>query len=111
MIDLAPEHLGMVRRLVAIHAPECEVRVFGSRVSGTAKPYSDIDLALIGPERMPLTRLFAIREAFQESTLPMRVDILDWNRISESFQRVIEENFEVLQMPTESPSTIQTPAH
>ena len=102
MIDLAPPHLATVRRLLATYAPECEVRAFGSRVTGTAKPYSDLDLAFIGPGKIPLTRLAALREAFQESDLPMRVDILDWHRISGAFQRVIEKCFEVLQRPTES---------
>jgi predicted nucleotidyltransferase len=102
MIELAPDHLAAVRRLVAIHAPECEVRAFGSRVAGTAKPYSDLDLAFVGPGRIPLPRLSALREAFQESELPMRVDVLDWHRIPDSFQRVIENRFEVIQHPTGS---------
>ena len=47
MIDLAPDQLAIVRRLLAAHVPECEARAFGSRVTGNAKPYSDMDLSLI----------------------------------------------------------------
>jgi hypothetical protein len=35
-------------------------------------------------------RLAQIQEAFQESSLPYRVDVLDWFAISPEFQKVIE---------------------
>ena len=56
MIDLAPEQLAIVRRLLATYVPECEVRAFGSRVTWTAKPHSDLDLALFGPEKVATAR-------------------------------------------------------
>ena len=48
MIDLNPNHLATVQRILAEHVPECEVRAFGSRATWTAKDYSDIDLAIVG---------------------------------------------------------------
>lgn len=99
MIDLAPEQLAIVRRLLATHVPECEVRAFGSRVTGKAKPYSDLDIALLGPARLPIGRLAALREALQESELSIRVDVLDWHAISEAFRSVIANQFELLQKP------------
>ncbi len=43
MIDLPPEQLDLVRRLLAGRVAECEVRAFGSRAAGggTPKPCSD----------------------------------------------------------------------
>lgn len=99
MIDLAPQHLATVRRILAEQVPECEVRVFGSRVSGTAKDYSDLDIALVGSSQLEIARLGRLREALQESDLPIRVDVLDWNAIPESFRNVIDRDFEVLQSP------------
>jgi predicted nucleotidyltransferase len=99
MIDLAPDHMEIVRQLLAAHVPECEVRAFGSRVTGKTKPYSDLDLALLGPARLPIARLAALREAFAESELPIRVDLLDWHAISESFRSVIAAQCEVLRRP------------
>jgi predicted nucleotidyltransferase len=99
MIDLAPEQLAIVQRLLATLVPECEVRAFGSRVTGNAKPHSDLDLALIGPTRLPLARLAALREAFAESELPVRVDVLDWHAITEAFRNIITAKFDVLQHP------------
>ena len=97
MIDLAPRHLDMVKAILAEHVPDCEVRVFGSRIRGTAKPYSDLDLVVVGPEKLPRDRIRLLAEAFEESTLPMRVEAQDWHAISPEFQAVIEEKFEVLQ--------------
>ena len=99
MIDLAPQHLATVRRILAEQVPECEVRVFGSRVSGKAKDYSDLDIVLVGPAQLDIARLGRLREAMQESDLPIRVDVLDWNAIPESFRNVIDRDFEVLQSP------------
>lgn len=97
MIDLGPDHLKTVRRILAEHVPDCEVRAFGSRVTWTAKEYSDLDLAVIGERRLDMDTLRPLREAFEESDLPFRVDVLDWRAISESFQKVIEPKYEVIQ--------------
>ncbi len=97
MIDLAPEQLAIVRRLLAAHVPECEVRAFGSRVTGKAKPYSDLDIVLLGPARLPLGRLAALREAFQDCELAIRVDVIDWHTLSENFRNIIAAQCEILQ--------------
>lgn len=97
MIDLAPEQLEIVRRLLAVQVPDCEVRAFGSRVTGNARPYSDLDIVLLGPARLSIGRLAALREAFAESELAIRVDVIDWNAISKNFRNIIAAQFEILQ--------------
>ena len=47
-IDIKPIELDIVRTILARHVPEREVRAFGSRVSGPAKKFSDLDLAVMG---------------------------------------------------------------
>ena len=74
------------------YAPDCEVRAFGSRVTGGARPYSDLDLAIIGEAPLGLVSLGLIKEAFEESDLPIRVDVIDWHDTSESFRKIIESN-------------------
>ena len=87
MIDLNPNHLTTVERILAEHVPECQVRAFGSRATWTAKDYSDIDLAVVGEGPLDWRTLGRLKEAFEESSLPMRVDLLDWHDISDSFQK------------------------
>ena len=75
--------------------PECEVRAFGSRATWTAKDYSDFDLAIVGEGPLEWRTLGRLKEAFEESSLPMRVDVLDWHDISDSFRKVIERDYVV----------------
>ncbi|GAB4578664.1 MAG: nucleotidyltransferase domain-containing protein [Anaerolineales bacterium] len=97
MLDLRPDHLQIVQRLLSEIVPECEVRAYGSRVKGTAAVSSDLDLALVGPKRLHWKPLTKLRAAFEESNLPFRVDVLDWHAISPSFQQEIEQGYEVIQ--------------
>ena len=96
-VDLKPAYLEVVKRILADHVPECEVRAFGSRATWTARDYSDLDLAVVGEGPLDWRTLSRLKEAFEESDLPMRVDVLDWHAISESFREVIEQSYVVLQ--------------
>jgi len=99
MIDLPEQHLALVTRILAERVPESEVLAFGSRVSNTAGKHSDLDLAVVGSEKLPARVLSELREAFEESNLPIRVDVLDWHRISPEFRDVVRRRCEVLQSP------------
>jgi len=96
MIDLTAEHLTLLKTIIAEHLSECEIRLFGSRANGTAKPYSDIDIALKCAEPIDRRTMQRLREALQESALPMRVDLIDWHGISEEFRGVIKKGYEIL---------------
>ena len=99
-VDLNPTYLETVEHILAKHVPECDVRAFGSRATWTSKDYSDLDLAIVGARRMDWRTLGRLKEAFEESSLPMRVDVLDWHTISQSFQEVIEQDYVVVQNGT-----------
>ena len=99
-IDLNPNHLGTVKAILAEHVPECEVWAFGSRAAWTARDYSDIDLAVGGERLLHWRTLGRLKEAFEDSRLPMRVDVLDWHSISESFREVIARDYVVIQEGT-----------
>ena len=97
MIDLNPKHLKTIQYILAEYIPAYEVRAFGSRVKWTAKDYSDLDIAVVGSKPLSLRQRGQLAEAFEESNLPIRVDILDWQSISEGFKKVIAEQYEVIQ--------------
>jgi len=101
MIDASPQDLTTVKRILAKHLPGCEVRAFGSRVSWTAKPYSDLDLVVLGPKKLSRKVLILIKSAFEESAIPITVDVLDWHRISPEFRENIEKEYETIQTPDE----------
>ena len=97
MIDLNPKHLKTIQSILAEYIPTYEVRAFGSRVKWTAKDYSDLDLAVVGNDPLSLRQRGQLADAFEESNLPIRVDVLDWQSISERFRQVILERYEVIQ--------------
>jgi len=97
MIDVSNKELQIVKSVLKKYLPNYEVRAFGSRVNGKSKPYSDLDLVVIGHEKIALKIMFRAEEALAESILPFRVDLLDWNAISESFQKIIEHKYELIQ--------------
>jgi len=96
-IDLNPQDWLEVRRILETHLPEYPVWAFGSRVQGTAKPYSDLDLAIITRQPLSLTEMAIIKEAFDESDLSIRVDIVDWAAASETFRTIIDQDKRVIQ--------------
>ena len=96
MIDLDPKHLELTKSILAEHFPDCDVRAFGSRVTGKARVYSDLDVMITGDGALDRRSIEALKDAFSESDLPIMVDIVDGNAISESFRRIIESHCEVL---------------
>ena len=99
MIDVKPEYLEIIKSILRINIPDFEVWAFGSRITGKPKSYSDLDLVIKGKTKLPLNKLALLKMDFEESDLPFRVDILDWNRISPEFQSLILKGFEVIQKP------------
>ena len=85
-MQLTPEELGIVRKVLAEHLPGLEVWAFGSRVHGRhLKPFSDLDLIVIHPERLDLDTYARIKTAFSDSELPFRVDVVSWAGTDERF--------------------------
>ena len=80
-----------------MHAPFCTVWAFGSRVTGNAKPMSDLDLVLIGAPAETELSVSVLQDMFSESSLPIKVDVVDWNRTEDGFRKIIEEQKVVLQ--------------
>ena len=50
-------------------------------------------------EPLTVARMANLRAAFTEADLPFRVDAVDWASTSESFRRVVEADYVVLQRP------------
>ena len=89
-LDLRPGEWEIVREILVRHLPEREVWAFGSRVKGNAKPYSDLDLAVLGDQPLSLEKVSDLAEDFSDSNLPFKVDIVDWATTGERFRKVIE---------------------
>lgn len=71
-----PERL-LVRQLVQRVIPDADFRIFGSRATGRSRPYSDLDLLILRPERLSWEQRAALRDAFEASDLPYMVDVVE----------------------------------
>ena len=96
-MNLPPAHFKMVKSILKKHIADVEVWAFGSRVGGSPKKYSDLDLAVIHDGSLSIQKFAMLEMAFSESDLPIKVDILDWATTTENFKNIISKNHEVIQ--------------
>jgi len=111
-LQLPERYAAQVRALLREHIPSAQVWAYGSRVRGDHYDASDLDLvARFPPGSTPdLFRLVAVTEAFRDSALPIFVQILDWDRIPESFRDEIQAAYVVVQPGAEA-MTSGDPVH
>lgn len=91
-INLEKKHLDVVKKLLDIYLSndtQAKVYIFGSRVTNTAKDFSDIDIAINAGKKLSLSDLANLKDDFDNSILPYNVDIVDINDISEDFKNHI----------------------
>jgi len=102
-IDITPKQRNTIDSLLRRHIPGVTVWAYGSRVKWTSRPDSDLDLiAFTTPEQKG--RISALKEAFEESSLPFRIDVMVWDDVPESFRKNILEQYVVLaEKPVEKP--------
>lgn len=88
MLELTPAQKTIVCTIVDAYLPHHCVRVFGSRAgsgqTGLAKPFSDLDLLILGAAMGDQLR-GNLEEAFDESDLPFRVDIAEATSLEPAF--------------------------
>ena len=94
-IDTTTDQRKTVLALLASHLPNTTAWVYGSRVKWTSSPKSDLDLVVFAaPEQTG--QVSNLREAFEESNLPFRVDLFVWDEVPEQFRKQIEAEHVVL---------------
>lgn len=96
-IDISPAQWEIVRTVLQQHVPQYPVWAFGSRAKWTAKPFSDLDLAIITNQALDWGVSAALADNFSESDLPFKVDLVDWATTSAAFRKIIEAGKVVVQ--------------
>lgn len=90
MIKLSEKELTIVTQILKKHIPNHNFFIFGSRAKGNVHEYSDLDIAIEGNGKLDLLTLANLRDEFQDSNLPFRVDLVDLNNISPEFKVIIQ---------------------
>jgi uncharacterized protein len=89
MLHVQPEDKA---ELITILIPvkQYDIQAYGSRVKGTHREFSDLDLCFM--QEMPWEILDDLREKFTESNLPFFVTIVPWSKLNSEFQKLIQKD-------------------
>lgn len=87
MLDLTRPQLGLVQHILRQRFPGRQACAFGSRAAGRAKPWSDLDLVILGEQPVDDLAVFQARADFEESDLPFRVDLALWRDLPSAIQQ------------------------
>ena len=91
-IALTPDQQAWVQQVVHGIVPRAQIMVFGSRATGKARPFSDLDLLLSVPEPLTWQQRCMLTDTFDNGPLPFRVDVVETPNLSAHMRsRVLQE--------------------
>src|SRR5436305_13932109 len=93
-LQLEEKHWNIIRK--ALSKYPYQFYAYGSRVKGTAKKYSDLDLCYYD---VPDLVVGDIREELENSDLPFFVELVNWKNMRPAFQKVIEKDLILISSP------------
>ncbi|MBI2099651.1 nucleotidyltransferase domain-containing protein [Candidatus Uhrbacteria bacterium] len=68
---------------------------FGSRVSGTGREQSDVDIGIEGDAPIPLEIMAQIKSDIAELPILHSIDIVDFGNVDDNFKEVAKKTIEV----------------
>lgn len=95
---ITPREMTQIQKILRkfLDSKTVRIYVFGSRVGDRSRKDSDLDLLLHGPSAISYSILAQIKEAFEESDIPYKIDVLDYFTISDRFRKKIENQKRIL---------------
>ncbi|MCY3822872.1 MAG: nucleotidyltransferase domain-containing protein [Nitrospinae bacterium] len=92
LVDITEAQRKQILALLNKHLPNTAAWVYGSRAKGKARPKSDLDMVVFAGHAKS-RRVYDLKEAFEESNLPFRVDVFMWDSMPERFrERVLSDH-------------------
>ena len=88
MLQIENKHWKIIQNILGKYPHK--FYAYGSRVKGTAREHSDLDLCF--QEKIPWNILGHIQEDFEESNLPFKVDLINWEWMNVDFQELIKKD-------------------
>lgn len=70
--------------------------IFGSRATGQLGHFSDLDLGILGQKKIPGHILEKIREDLENSSIPYKIDVVDFHKVSAKFRSLALKNIRSL---------------
>jgi uncharacterized protein len=85
-IDLTKDELKIILKILKNRQ---DTVVFGSRAKGKSKKFSDLDICL--KDSIKDSEYELLKEAFEESNLPFKVDLIEYDKISVFFKDLVDK--------------------
>ncbi len=95
-ITVPVRHLRYILEQLKLYIPDATVWAFGSRVKGSNRTSSDLDLAVLCDKQTARKQLPKLNEVFIESNIPFKVQLLDFNRLPVNMQENIKKKYVIL---------------
>lgn len=84
---IQPKYSAQIYRILSKNLePVPRIFIFGSSLK--TKSFADVDVGLVGEPIAP-GQLVQAKEALEESTLPYKVDLVDFNQVNDSFKQEV----------------------
>lgn len=90
MINIDEKYLKMLKSILSQYNGY-GFYLFGSRITNKVKPFSDIDLLYF--DNISNKEIFQLKDDLEESNLPYKVDLVNYNKCSDSFKKSIGNNY------------------
>jgi hypothetical protein len=85
--DIIKEAVCIIRR--RLRRGQAKIYLFGSRAKGTNANGSDIDIAILGKERIDDLLFLRIKEEVKAIPTLRKIDLVDLNRSAASFKKAV----------------------
>ena len=85
-IDLTEKEFLIIKNILKNYP---DTIIFGSRIKGSSKKFSDLDICIKNKIKDYEHEL--LNEMFENSDLPFKVDVVLYNEVSDSFKKIINE--------------------
>lgn len=89
-MNLEEKYISLIKSCIYKTLPQAQIFIFGSRAKNTNQKFSDIDIA-IKDKNLNQENLAKIRFELEESSLPYKIDIVNFDEIDKDIlQGLIE---------------------
>jgi len=99
MLQIATRHWVIIQQILSNYP--YHFYAYGSRVKGTARKLSDLDLCYY--DDIPNELIYQIKDEFAQSNLPFLVEVVAWKHMRPAFQTSIQKDLVLISHPHLNP--------
>ncbi len=90
-------YVKLLKKLILDFLKDDNVKIifFGSRARGDDTAFSDVDIGIIPCKGFENKKLTLLREHIENSTIPYKIDIVDFSVVSDDFEDEVIKDAEI----------------